>query len=386
MNLMNRYLIPFLLFVFLSFGFSEKQRDTLLKVIQGLYQDKVYNMAVKKCEEYLEKASPDDPYREKVIKVMFHSLYNSKDKKGFLRYLSYIRGEKISPDTAKEIFTLGMKLFENDPVKKAEVVEFFIPFTKGYERNQLEKLLATIYVKGKLWDRILKLPDKKQLNIYKVIALYKQGRYKDLINFTREMSKFLPDDKDSILYYRGLSFFNLGEKEKAVKEIESVTFKTPQMIKFLASYYLKKKDYIKAQRYLKLLTLEKGFKDYAYYYLGVIEDMSKNYKKAENYYRKASRFKTEFGTLAKKRLKQLEKAGVLGKEIFYSVRIILYKTEEEGKRLIEKRGLKDCFVQKYKKYYGVFCGEFKDKEKAVSLRDRLRKSGFKDAVVDSIIR
>ncbi len=383
---MKKYLIIFLLIFSISSAFSEKQRDTLLKVIQGLYQDKVYNITVKKCEEYLEKASPDDPYREKVIKVMFHSLYNSKDKKGFLRYLSYIRGEKISPDTAKEIFALGMKLFEKEPVKKAEVVEFFLPFTRGYEKDQLEKLLATLYVKGKLWDRILKLPDKKQINIYKVIALYKQGRYKDLINFTEKMSKFSPDDKDSVLYYRGLSFFNLGKKEKAVKEIESVTFKTPQMIKFLASYYLKKKDYIKAQRYLKLLTLEKGYKDYAYYYLGVIEDISKDYKKAESYYRKASQFKTGFGTLAKKRLKQLKKAGVLGKEIFYTVRIVLYKTEKEGKNLIKKRGLKDCFVQKYKKYYGVFCGKFKDKERAVLLRNKLRNSDFKDAVIDTIIR
>ena len=383
---MRRYFLIFLLVFSISSAFSEKDRDTLLKVIQGLYQDKVYNITVKKCEEYLEKAGTDDPYREKVIKVMFHSLYNSKDKKGFLRYISYIRGEKISPDTAKEIFALGIKLFENDPVKKAEVVEFFLPFTKGYERDQLEKLLATLYVKGKLWDRILKLPDKKQINMYKVIALYKQGRYKDLINFTEKMSRFLPDDKDSVLYYRGLSFFNLGKKEKAVKEIESITFKTPEMIKFLASYYLKKKDYIKAQRYLKLLSLEKGFKDYAYYYLGVIEDISKNYKKAEKYYRKASQFKTEFGALAKKRLKQLKKAGVLGKEVFYTVRIILYKTEREGKNLIKKKGLKDCFVQGYKKYFGVFCGKFKDKEKAVLLRDKLRKSGFKDAVIDSIIR
>ena len=383
---MKRYLLTFLLIFSISSAFSEKQRDTLLKVIQGLYQDKVYNITVKKCEEYLEKADPDDPYREKVIKVMFHSLYNSKDKKGFLRYISYIQGEKISPDTAKEIFALGIKLFEKDPVKKAEVIEFFLPFTKGYERDQLEKLLATLYIKGNLWDRILKLPDKKQINIYKVIALYKQGRYKDLINFTEKMSKFLPEDKDSVLYYRGLSFFNLGKKEKAVKEIESITFKTPKMIKFLASYYLKKKDYIKAERYLKLLTLEKGYRDYAFYYLGVIEDISKNYKKAEKYYKKAAQYKTEFGSIAKKRLKQLERAGVLGEEVFYTVRIILYKTEEEGKNLIKKRGLKDCFVARYKKYFGVFCGKYKDKKKAVLLRDKLRKSGFKDAVIDRIIR
>jgi len=114
--------------------------------------------------------------------------------------------------------------------------------------------------------------------------------------------------------------------------------------------------------------------------------VTKNYKKAEKYYRKASRYKTEFGKLAQKRLKQLKEAGVLGKEVFYTVRIILYKTEEEGKDLIKKRGLKNCFVSRYKKYFGVFCGEYRDREEAVKLRDKLRKSGFKDAVVDTIIR
>ncbi|WP_457624814.1 SPOR domain-containing protein [Persephonella sp.] len=381
-----RYLIVFFLTFSLAFGLSDKQRDTLLRVIQGLYQDRLYNITVKKCQEYLEKTPADDQYREKIIKILFYSLYNSKNKKDFISYLSYIQGEKISAQTAKEIFALGMKLFEKEPQRKAYVIEFYLSYTKGYEKKQMEKLLATTYVKAEMWDRILKLPDDKDINVYKVIALYKLKRYNDLINFTKRMSKFSPEDVDTVLYYRGLAFFNTGKKDKAVKVIESITFKTPQMIKFLASYYLKKKDYIKAERYLKLLTLEKEFSDYAYYYLGVIEDLSKDYKKAARYYKKASVFNTEFGKLAKKRLDQLKKAQVITAEKFYTVRIVLYKTEKEAKRLIKRKKLKNCFVKKYKIYYGVFCGEFKNKKDALKERKKLQELGFEDAVIDTILR
>ncbi|SNZ09677.1 Sporulation related domain-containing protein [Persephonella hydrogeniphila] len=381
-----RYIIAFFLIFSLAFGLSDKERDTLLRVIQGLYQDKLYNITVKKCQEYLEKTPSDDPYRERIIKILFHSLYNDKNKKDFINYLSYIQSEKISKQTAKEIFALGMKLFKDEPQGKAYVIEFYLPYTEGYEKTQIEKLLVTTYIKAGMWDRILKMSDKKEINIYKVLALYKLGRYKDLINFTEKMSKFSSEDADTVLYYRGLAFFNTGKKDKAAKVIESVTFKTPEMIKFLASYYLKKKDYIKAERYLKLLTLEKEYSDYGYYYLGVIEDLSKNYKKAAEYYKKASAFNTEFGKLAKKRLKQLKEAQVVPVEKFYTVRIILYKTEKEAKRLIQKKKLENCFIKKYKVYYGVFCGEFKDKKDALKERKKLQKLGFKDAVIDIIKR
>ncbi|MDQ7056666.1 MAG: hypothetical protein Q9M89_09545 [Persephonella sp.] len=85
-------IIVFLLTVSLSFGFSQKERDTLLRLIQGLYQDRVYNVAEKKCIEYIQKAPLDDPYREKVIKILFHALYNSKDRERvFKGYLSHRR-------------------------------------------------------------------------------------------------------------------------------------------------------------------------------------------------------------------------------------------------------------------------------------------------------
>ncbi|NPA16299.1 MAG: hypothetical protein GXO05_01005 [Aquificae bacterium] len=381
-----RIFAVFLALFLTAYAFSEKERDTLLRVIQGLYQDRVYNIAAKKCEEYLEKASENDPYREKVIKVLFHSLYNAKDKKGFLAALNTVSGYKLSPDIAEEIFTLGMKLFDKEPAGQAEVVRFYIDYTDGYRKKQLYLLLAKLYTEAKLWDRILKLPDYKELNFYKVIALYKMGRYDDLINFTEEMAKFLPEDKDNVMYYRGLAFFKKGDIKKAVSIIESVTFKTPEMVKFLSDYYIKEKNYLKAERYLRILSLENGYKDYAYYYLGVIYDLDKKYKKASQYYKKASQFKTKYGQLARKRLLQLKEAGVIEGEKFYSVRIILYSDKIRAENLIRKKSLTDCFVKKYKKYYAVYCGMFKNRADAQKERKLLKKKGFKDAVIDTIIR
>jgi tetratricopeptide (TPR) repeat protein len=88
-------------------------------------------------------------------------------------------------------------------------------------------MLAILYSKTKNWQEILNLPDDKEINIFKVIALYNLGKYRELLSFTDQLSRFKAEDKDRILYYRGLSFFKIGEKEKAVKEIEAITFKTP---------------------------------------------------------------------------------------------------------------------------------------------------------------
>ncbi len=383
-NIKMGLILVFLLTVSFSFGFSDKERDTLLRLIQGLYQDKVYNVAKKKCLEYLQKAPSDDHYREKIVKILFHTLYKSKDKEGFVKAIYLIEGEKLKEDTAKEIFSLGMNLFKDEPEKQAEVVKFYLPYLKGYQREEMYKFLASLYIKGKKWNEILKLPDKRHLNFYKVIALYKLGRYKDLISFTEQMSKFEPEDKDNVLYYRGLGYFSLGDKEKAARIIEAVTFKTPEMVKFLASYYFKKKDYIKAEKYLKILTLEKGYKDYAYYFLGVIEDLNKDYKKALKYYKKAAAYKTDFGKLAKKRITQLKKAGVVPSEKYYSVRIILYSSKNKAEALIKKKNLSDCFVKKYKKFYGVYCGRFESKKDAEKRKKELKNAGFKDAVIDEI--
>ncbi len=378
--------VIFVLLIFsLSYGLSEKQRESLLKLIQGLYQDRVYNVAQKKCIEYLEKTHLEDPYREKVIKILFHSLYNSHNKEGFVKAINLIKNEKIKEDTAKEIFSLGMNLLKDEPEKQAEIVKFYLPYLKGYKKEEFYRLLASLYIKGKKWNEILKLPEKKYLNLYKAIALYKLKRYKDLINFTEEMRKFEPDDKDKILYYRGLAYFNLGNKDKAAQIIEAITFKTPEMVKFLASYYFKKKDYIKAEKYLKILTLEKDYKDYAYYFLGVIEDLDKDYKKALRYYKKAAAYKTDFGKLAQKRINQLKKAGVVPSERHYSIRIILYSSKNKAEALIKKKNLSDCFVKKYKKFYGVYCGRFESKKDAEKRRKELKKAGFKDAVIDEIL-
>jgi len=384
-SFMRVFFIFLLVFLF-SYGFSEKEKETLLRVIQGLYQDRVYNVAAQKCREYLEKTPADDEYREKIINIMLHSLFQSGNKKGFMDALQFLKEQKISPDIAKKAMALGLKLFKDDPEGKAEIIRFYIPFAGEYEKKQLYLTLAGLYYRAGLWDKILKLPDDKKLNFYKVIALYKLGRYTDVISFTDTMGRFEPEDKDNVLYYRGLAFFKLGNKEKAVEVIQAITFKTPEMVKFLANFYLKEKNYLMAQRYLKVLTLEKGYEDFAYYYLGVIYDLEKKYKKAAVYYQKAAKYSSEFGKLARERLSQLKKAGVIKGEKFYTVRIILYLDRKKAEEFIKKNSLKNCFVRKYKKYYGVYCGMFENREDAEKERESFRKKGFKDAVIDAIVK
>lgn len=377
---MKKIILIFLLIFLVSYGLSNKEKDTLLRLIQGLYKDKVYELAAKKSLEYIKQVPKEDPYREKVIKILFYSFYKAKDKNEFLKNLNLMK--EVSPTTAKEIFSLGIKLFEKEPLKKAVIIKTYMPYADKYRKKELLKLLAILYIEAKAWNEILKLPENKDINIYKVIALYKLKKYKELLKYTEEMSKFSQEDKDKVLYYRGLSFLKLGKKEKAVKEIEAITFKTPEMIKFLSTYYVKKKDYINAERYLKMLTTEKEYKDYAYYLLGTIEDISKNYKKAIQYYKKAAVYNTKYGQLAIRRLQQFAKAGIY-KNKFYTVRIVLYSKKSQAESLIKRKNLKECYIKKYKKYYGVFCGKFVDKNQAQKLRKKLIKKGFKDAVINA---
>ncbi|WP_029521756.1 SPOR domain-containing protein [Persephonella sp. KM09-Lau-8] len=377
---MRKIFFVFLLITGLSYGFSEKERDTLLRVIQGLYKDGVYSTAAQKGLEYLQKASEDDPYREKIIKLIFSSLYKAGDKKQFLKYIDEIKNQKISPETAEYIYILGLKLFKNSP-EKTKIIQFYIPFAPEDKQKALYKELAIIYAKAKKWKEIEKLPDIKELRFFKVLALYKQKKYKEVIEYTQQLGKFPPETKEKVLYYRALSFTKINQPEKAVKELEAITFKTPDMLKFLAGYYLKKKNYIMAERYLKQLTTEEKYKDFAYYYLGVIQDLDKNYKKAAKYYLKAAKYKSKYGKLAQKRLQQFKKAKVLSE---YSVRVAVFSTEDKARKLLQKLNLKECFVKKYKKYYGVFCGKSISKEELKPLQKKIKSKGIKDSIITQL--
>ena len=377
---MRKIFFVFLLITGLSYGFSEKERDTLLRIIQGLYKDGVYYTAAQKGLEYLQKASEDDPYREKIIKLIFSSLYKAGDKKQFLKYIEEIKNQKISPETAEYIYMLGLKLFKNSP-EKTKIIQFYIPFAPEDKQKALYKELAIIYAKAKNWKEIEKLPDIKELRLFKVLAFYKQKKYNEVIEYTQQLGKFPPETKEKVLYYRALSFTKINQPEKAVKELEAITFKTPDMLKFLAGYYLKKKNYIMAERYLKQLTTEEKYKDFAYYYLGVIQDLDKNYKKAAKYYLKAAKYKSKYGKLAQKRLQQFKKAKVLSE---YSVRVAAFSTEDKAKKLLQKLNLKECFVKKYKKYYGVFCGKSISKGELKPLQQKIKSKGIKDSIITQL--
>ncbi|NPA58566.1 MAG: hypothetical protein GXN94_04665 [Aquificae bacterium] len=373
-----------LLFVLAFPVLSDGGDDKTLQVIQGLYQEGVYTAASQKCMEYLQKGTGDDPYREKVIRIMIHSLYKAGDREGFLNALQFLKKEKLSPETAKEVFILGMKLFEENPEGMVKVVEFYLPYAPEEEKEKLYLKLADIYYKDEKWEEILKLPETKGVNIYRVVALYKLGRYGDVVSFTEELGKFLPEDREKVLYYRGLSLFRTGQEEKGIAVLEAISFKTPEIVKLIASYYLREKDYLKARKYLRILSLEEGYKDYAYYYLGVIYDLKKDYKKAGEFYGKASRYDTKYGKLASQRLEQLKEAGVLDGDKYFTVRIILLSEREKAEAFLKEKAPENCFVKQYKEYYGVYCGRFKSGSEAEKEKERLKKAGFKDSIIQQI--
>jgi len=364
--------------VFLSYGFTEKERDVLLRIIQGAYQDRVYSVSLEKSKNYLKKAPEDDRYRLEVLKILLYSSYHLKKKEDFLYGLNLLEKEKIPENEKAKFYRLALNLFKEEPDKLVKILKKAKKYLSKDEEKKYTKFLVLYYMKNKKWDKILSFPPEKNINLYRVIALYKTGKFEDVIKETQLLSKFPPDVKDSVLYLRGLSFYKLGNEKKAVDTVEAITFKTPEMIKFLTGYYLKKKKYIYAQRYLKILTLEEGYKDYAYFYLGVIEDLSKNYVKALKYYKKASAFKTEYGKKAKKRMLILQKA--LENRKFYSVRVILLSQKENAERFIKENNLNGCFVKPYKSFFGVYCGRFEKKEEAEKYRNKLKELGFETVI------
>ena len=369
---MIRNIVIFLLLFFsISFGLTNQEKEQILRIIQGAYKDKIYSVVITKSIEYLKKTDEKDKYRKDVIKALMYSLYYTKNRNLFWKKIKEISKENIPEKDKKTFYKLGLNLFKDQPEK----LSYFYKKLQGdipvYDKRKILKFLALEYMKKGQWKEVLSLPDNKDIILYKVIALYKLKKYKDVIKKTDKLGDFPSDVKDTALYFRGLAFYKLGKEKKAVSTIEAITFKTPEMIQFLANYYLRKKNYLYAERYLKILTLEEGFKDYAYYYLAVIEDLAKNYKKAIHYYKKAATYNTKYGKKAKERLKILEKALP-----FYSVRLILLSSEKKAKSFIKKKNLKNCFVKKYKSLYGVYCGKFENLEGAKSLARKLQEKGF----------
>ena len=370
--------------LFFYFSFAKEDLNRLLVLIQGAYNDKVYSIAAQKAEEYLKKAPKNDPKREKVIKILAGSYYFSKNDQKLIQLINKLNHENISLKTKKEILILAVKLLKEKGKEKdlINILEKLLPLTTGEEKEKIVKSLGKLYYKYKMWDKLIALPDLKDINMLKVLASYKLGNYYDVIRLTTRPENFLPEQKDDALYYRGLAFIKLGKEDLAAKTFEQITFKTPKIIEFLANYYFKKKDYIRAERYYKLLTLEKDYKDYAYYMLGVIQEQYKAYKKATKYYEKASKYNTKYGKLAKERIIAFKKAGIIPKEKFFSVRAITLFSEEKAKRVLKEINNPECFIKDIDKTkFIIYCGQYKTKKEAKRMLEKIKNIGFNDAYI-----
>jgi Tfp pilus assembly protein PilF len=385
-----RKLIVFLTLLLLSVNIYANEKNEnlnrLLLLIQGAYNDGIYTIAAQKAETYLKITPKNDPKRAEIIKLLANSYYYAKEKDKLLQLIDRLEQEYIPYKEKIKIMYLAAKLLseEKDEQNLTKLLEKMMPMVSEKEKKEIAKTLATIYYKNKEWEKLAKLPRVRDINLFRVIALYKLGKYQDVIKETALIDNFKVDNKDDVLYYRGLAFKKLGKEKEAALSFENITFKTPEIINFLATYYFNTKNYIKAERYFKMLSLEKKYKDYAYYALGIIQEHYKDFKSAVKYYKKAGQFNTKYGKLARKRLEQIKKAGMMPKITVYAVQLIAYNTPEEAKRFIKKKRLKNCFVGEKNGLYSVFCGKFKTKKEARNLLEQLKNEGFTDAFLTKV--
>ncbi len=376
--------VVFLFFLIFSFSIANEnnqQLKRLLAIIQGSFKDKVYTITIQKAKEYLKLAPENDKYKDEVAKILVYSFI--KSKRGSIKDLiEFIEKQNLSKQTKIYIYSMLLKEAKDKNLEKTLLEKLY---TLTRDKKYLIKLASILY-KEKNYNELTKLPDIKEINLYKVIALYKLKKYKQLVKFTDKMSKFPSENKDEVLYYRGLALIKLGQKEKGIKTLEAITFKTPKIIKYIANYYLKSGKYIFAEKYLKMLYLEEKERDFALFYLGYVNEKEKDYKKAYEYYKKLLNSKNEkYKKLAMQRIIYLKSLGKLPKEKVYSIRVVLYKNENKAKKFIKRKKLDECFIYPYKKFIGVYCGIFYKKEEASKEKEYLKKKlKIKDLVIQKL--
>ncbi|RUM58610.1 MAG: hypothetical protein DSY53_04430 [Persephonella sp.] len=359
-------------------------RTKLLILTKGLYEDGFYSLAYHKAKKYLQTYPEDEKNREALIKIMLYSAIKSRSDDLIFDFINFINNLDISDDFKDKIYATVIKESIKNDDKLKQILEKIIPFVKDKElKKRFLTALINIYFEEKNYKKIISFDNiPKEVFIYKIIALYKLGMYKELIKETENLKNIPKEFVESVNYYRALSFYKLGKINKAVNYFESLKNKNPEILKLLVSYYLRKNNIPKVKKYAYELSKYKDYYDFTYYILGYLEDIQGNYDKAYQYYSISSKYNTKYGIMAKKRIKELKKSGIL--RTYYSVRIALSSSKANADEFIKRKKLKNCFIKPYKNFYGIYCGKFKTFKSAQKYLELLISKGFTDALIEEL--
>ena len=383
-------LVVFIGFYNVSYG-EEKinlnrdfNRTKLLILTKGLYEDGFYSLAYHKAKKYLQTYPEDEKNREALIKIMLYSAIKSRNDDLIFDFIDFINNLDISDDFKDKIYATIIKESIKNDDKLKQILEKIIPFVKDEElKKRFLIALINIYFEEKNYKKIVGFDNiPKEVYIYKIIALYKLGMYKELIKETENLKDIPKEFVESVNYYRALSFYKLGNIDKAVSYFESLKNKNPEILKLLVSHYLRKNNIPKVKKYAYELSKYKDYYDFAYYILGYLEDIQGNYDKAYQYYSISSKYNTKYGIMAKKRIMELKKSGIL--KTYYSVRIALSSSKANADEFIKRKKLKNCFIKPYKNFYGIYCGKFKTFKSAQKYLELLISKGFTDALIEEL--
>ena len=380
---MKKFLIGIFLLVSISFAQEEpnQQLKMLLAIIQGTFKDKVYTVTIEKAKEYLSKAPKNDKYIDEVVKILAYSYVKTNNKNDFIKFLKYVNTLNLKKNTKIYLYKLAADFIDQPQEKSKYLLELY----KLTNNDKYLQILANILYKNKNWQALISLPDNKKINHLKVYALYKLGKYKQVIDYTDKLNKFSKNNLDFVLYYRGLSFLKLGNNKSAALAFEKLEEKDNKIKRFLADFYIKNKDFTNAEKYLKDLAKDPNTESYAFYYLGYIYQQKKNYKKTLEYYKKALSFNDKYSIASLQSILKLKAKNLVPKESYYSIRVVLYKKQRTAEKFIKKHNLSQCFIYPFKHFYGVYCGLFTDKKQAKENLKILKETlKIKDVLVDKI--
>ncbi len=363
---------------------DSKERIKRLLLIKGLYRDGIYPLAYKKAKEYLLKYKNDKRHKEQLITLMLSAAVKAKDDEKVLGLIDFVNKIDVSENYKERLYGTIIKYYAKDNKKLKLALERVVKYIKNKKlKRKFIEALINIYFEEKDYKKLVNMKNfPKDLFILKLISLYKLQKYKELLKESENINRFPKDMRNKIIYYRALAYYKLKQIDKSIQLFEKMEDKNPEILKILISYYLKNKKIDKVKKYLYELSTYPSYIDFSYYLLGYLEDREGKYDRAYQYYTVAARYNTKYGRLAKKRLKQFKRAGIL--KTFYSVRIGLSSSYKNAKSYIKKSHKKNCFVRPYKKFYGIYCGKFKSFYRAKEELEKYISIGKEDAIIEKL--